>query len=116
MKTRIHALVGVVGLFGCAGVQIPPERLEKSEGAIRAAEEVGASGVPAAQLHLQLAKDEAAMARTMAKNGNDMAELELARADADAELAVGLAREASMHTAATAAGEDLNAVQARGTP
>jgi hypothetical protein len=40
----------------------------------------------------------------------------LARAESDAELALGLAREVSVHAEAVRANEDLKAVRDRGTP
>ncbi len=106
----------VLTLSGCATVQIPADRLESSESSVRSAEELGASKVPAARLHLQLAKDQTAAARKMAADGDQRATLVLARAEADAELALGLAREAAVHSDALRAAEDLKAVKARGTP
>jgi hypothetical protein len=108
--------LAVVGLAGCAATQLPPDRLEHSEASIRGAEEVGALGVPAAKLHLQLAQDQTALAKKMAANGDKRAILVLARAESDAELALGLAREVAVHTDALRAGEDLKAIRARGTP
>lgn len=116
MKTRLMLSLVVIGLTSCATIQIPPDRLEGSEASIRSAEELGALNVPAARLHLELAKDEAALAREMAAKGDERAVLVLARAEADAELALGLAREVAVHADAVRANEDLKAVQARGTP
>jgi hypothetical protein len=106
--------VAVLALAGCSAIQIPPDRLERNEASMRGAEEVGAVAVPAARLHLQMAKDETATAKKMAADGNKRAELYLARAESDAELALGLAREASVHKDALRAADDLKAVQARG--
>ena len=106
----------VVGLAACATVQVPPERLEHSQASIRGAEEMGANGVPAAKMHLQLARDQTELAKTMASNGDARAVLVLARAESAAELALGLAREVSDHSDALKATEDLKAVRARGTP
>lgn len=116
MMKALMMSVAVVGVLGCTAVQIPAERLERSEASIRGAEEVGASGVPTARLHLQLAKDQTATAKQMAANGEKRALLVLARAESDAELALGLAREASVHNDALKAAEDLKAVRERGTP
>jgi hypothetical protein len=104
------------GLSGCTTVQIPTDRLEKSEASIRGAEEVGALNVPAAKLHLQLAKDQTEAAKKMAAQGEQRAILVLARAESDAELALGLAREVTVHNEALRASEDLKAVRARGNP
>lgn len=105
-----------VGLAGCASLQIPPEKLERSEAAIRGAEEVGAAKVPAAKLHIQLARDQTEAAKKMAENGDERALLVLDRAQSDAELALVLAREVAMHGDATKAAEDLRALQTRTNP
>jgi hypothetical protein len=105
-----------VGFAGCSAVQIPPDRLQRSEASIRGAEEVGASAVPAAKLHMQLAKDQTNTAKKMAEAGDERALLVLARAESDAELAIGLAREVSVHAEAVRATEDLKAVRERANP
>ncbi len=115
MMKRLMMLLAVLGLAGCATVQLSPDQLANSEASIRGAEEVGASGVPAAKLHLQLAKDQTDTAKKMAAAGETRAVLVLARADSDAELAIGLAREVSVHQDALRATEDLKAVRSRGT-
>jgi len=114
IKELMLSLV-VLGVAGCTAVQIPADRLQQSEASIRGAEEVGANGVPAARLHLQLAKEQTETAKKMAANGEKRSLLVLARAESDAELALGLAREVSVHTDAQRATEDLKAVRARGT-
>ena len=112
----VLGLAMAMGLGGCATIPIPAYQLERSEASIRGAEEVGALGVPAAKLHLQLAKDQTLEAQKMAAHGDDRAVLVMARAESDAELALGLAREAAVHGDAAKATEDLNALRARGTP
>ena len=72
--------------------------------------------VDSARLHLQLARDQTDEAKKMAASGNDRAVLVLARAESDAELAVGLAREAKVHTDAVKATQDLAALHGRATP
>jgi hypothetical protein len=106
--------VAVVG-GGCASFQIPASQLERNQASIRGAEEVGAEEVPAARVHLQMAKDQTATAKRMAADGDERAALVLSRSEADAELALVIAREASTQTNAVAAAEDLRAVRARGT-
>jgi hypothetical protein len=115
MMKELMMSLAVVGLAGCTAVQIPADRLQQSEASIRGAEEVGASGVPAARLHLQLAKDQTDTAKKMAAAGEQRALLVLARAESDAELALGLAREVSVHADAVRATEDLKSVRERGT-
>jgi len=76
-------------IAGCSGGAVVNK--EPTTSAIRAAEEVGASGVPGASLYLQLAKEELVRAKALAANGEkEQAESMLERAEADAELAVAL--------------------------
>ena len=116
MMTKLTTTLLALGLMGCAAVPIPAYQLERSQASIRGAEEVGALGVPAARLHLELAKDETETAQKMANKGDARAVLVMARAESDAELALGLAREVSVHSDALKAAEDLKAIRARGTP
>jgi len=105
--------LAILGL-SCSSIRIPPGNLERTEASIRGAEEVGALGVPAARLHLQMARDQTLTAKRMAASGDERAVLVLARAESDAELALGMAREASVHAEALRAADDLRAVHARG--
>ncbi|HET6984429.1 MAG TPA: hypothetical protein VFI53_19955, partial [Myxococcaceae bacterium] len=79
---------------------INTEKLASSELSIRGAEEVGASGVPAAKFHLQLARDENTEAMKLAAAGDPRWEVLFARSEADAELALGLVRETTVHNEA----------------
>ena len=115
MMKELMVSLAIFGLAGCTSVQLPADKLEHSEASIRGAEEVGASGVPAARLHLQLAKDQTDTAKKMAAAGEKRSVLVLARAESDAELALGLAREVAVHVDAVRASEDLKAVRDRGT-
>ena len=115
MKTLLVSLAAL-GLGACSSAPINSERLASSESSIRGAEEVGASGVPAAKLHLQLARDETTEGKKLAAAGDPRSEALLARAESDAELALGLAREVTVHNEALKATEDLNAVRAKGAP
>lgn len=116
MTRKLIAALAVLACTGCASIQIPPERLERSQASIRGAEELGASSVPAAKLHLQYAKDQTEVAKRLAEDGDERAILVMARAESDAELALVLAREVATHREAMEAAEDLKAVQSRGTP
>lgn len=79
---------------GCASAPPPVERMEASQAAIRAAEELGAPKVPQAALHLQLAKEQSEAAKvSLAQGERERGEGLLLRAAADAELALALARE-----------------------
>jgi hypothetical protein len=115
MKLTMTALA-TLAIAGCAAVTVPPTELASSEASIRGAEEMGANGLPPARLHLQLARDQTEEAKKMAADGDSRAPLVLARAQSDAELALGLAREAKVHAEAVRATEALAALHARANP
>ena len=111
-------MAGVTGaalctLAGCAAA-VPQERLQSSAAAIRAAEEVGAQRVPQAALHLQLAKEQDVQAHKMIKDGDrEEAALVLTRAEADANLAVALARNAQEAQQAQVAADKVNSLKSQ---
>ena len=114
MIKQTAIVLAVLAGSGCAAFQIPSDQLERNQASIRGAEEVGAMSVPSARLHLQMAKDQTATAKQIAAAGDERAVLVLARAQSDAELALAMAREASVHADALKAADELKAVQARG--
>lgn len=90
----IGCLLLVLAAAGCSGGSGPALRTESSSSAIRAAEEVGAGGLPRASLHLQLAKEELARAESLSDKGEkEEAASYLMRAEADAELAILLSQQ-----------------------
>lgn len=102
-------LIGV-GAAGCATTQTL--HTESSTAAIRSAEELGASGVPQASLHLQLAKEAVDAATALNEKGEeDEAKSLLLRAEADAELAVALSRAATEKSEAQAAMDRVHKLQ-----
>ena len=105
----------LAAVAGCASTTPPTERMEASAGAIRAAEEVGATKVPSASLYLQLAREESDRAKTLIANGSpegksDASSL-LQRAQADAELALALAHESDDRAAAQKAIDKVIAIR-----
>jgi uncharacterized protein YqfA (UPF0365 family) len=113
MNTHVSKLTGstLVGLVAglvlaaCGGSMPPPsERLGSAEAASRTAHELGADKDPKAALHLKLAEEQIDQAKKlMADNDNKKADLTLQRANADAELAVMLAKEDAAKAEAEAA-------------
>lgn len=95
MKTIALGLVAVSALAaGCASTPLPAERMASSQASIRGAEVAGARNEPTAALHLRLAQENYDKATKMAKDGDgERAKLVLQRAEADAELALLLAKE-----------------------
>jgi hypothetical protein len=90
-----------VAAIGCGGAAVPQAELTSSQSAIRAAEEVGANNLPQAELHLKFAKDQVEKAKALiADDDNEEAKRVLMRAQADAELAISLAKESSVRAEA----------------
>jgi len=111
---RYRLMVGSLLLVGfAAGCSSNPAlRTESSSSAIRAAEEVGASDVPRAALHLQLAKEGLVRAEGLSERGKkEQAASQLLRAEADAELAILLSREQAEKTDASQAMERVRRLQ-----
>lgn len=97
MKSRIAMCLAALGLAaaGCAGTPPPTERLTTAQASVKASRMLGAEQVPQAELHLRLAEEEVDKAQRLIKaDENDDADLMLQRANADATLALALAREA----------------------
>ncbi len=110
----ICAAAGALCLAACATSAMPQERLIASQSSIRAAEEVGAEKVPAAALHLQLAREQIEQAKKFMQQGaNERADLVLQRASSDAELALALAREAPLRAQAQQAIDKLQALKTK---
>lgn len=107
MQMRWAAGLLFVGamLPACGGGSPPSERLVNAEAAIRGAMEINANvAPPRAALHLQLAQEQVDKAkRYIADSENQRAELALRQAQADAELAIALARNEEMKQRAEAA-------------
>jgi hypothetical protein len=104
---KLILALAVLGV-GCASVQLPPDQIEDFEAKVRTAMTIpsfadptddnrGAFGMSAARTHLELAADQVEVAKTMVRTGDPRALLLLARAQSDADLAVGIARKAEMH-------------------
>jgi phosphotransacetylase len=94
-RIGLFAALIAASLAACGGTPKPEARMASSEGAIRGAQEAGAQAVPQATLYLQLAQEEREKALQLVKDDeNHRASMMLARSEADAELAVALARAA----------------------
>jgi Domain of unknown function (DUF4398) len=77
-----------------ASFPAPTQRMADAESAARSAREVGADSQPVAKLEVKLADEEIVRAKALIAAGDyQRADFVLMRARADAELALGLARE-----------------------
>jgi uncharacterized protein YqfA (UPF0365 family) len=101
----IVSIAGLGFVAACGGGAPPSERLVNAEAAIRGAIEINANASPPrAALHLQLAQEQVDKAKRYIADGlNQRAELSLRQAQADAELAIALARNEEMNRRAAAA-------------
>jgi hypothetical protein len=112
MVRRMLTLAVFTLLARCASAPVQSEHLAQTEGPLRAAEELGAARVPEAALELKLAKDEIEQDKQFLKDGNKQrADMMLLRSQADAELAVALARKAPLEAEARNAAEQVKALQ-----
>jgi len=102
------AVPGLLMLLDCGGAPPPTDQLAASQAAIRAADELGAKENPKAALHLKLAQEQLAKAKTlMADDDNEAANLLLLRAEVDAELARSLSKKTRGLEAADEAADDI---------
>ncbi len=113
---RPHGVIVTVGFFLVAcgsSFPQPTDRLSSAEAAARSAKELGADNNPKAQLELKLAQEQIEQAKKLIADGdNKRADLVLQRANADAELAVMLAKEASAKAEAEKAQENMKNIKA----
>jgi hypothetical protein len=108
------AALAALAAVGCGGAAIPHDQLASSQAAVRAAEEVGAKNLPQAELHLKYAKDQIDRAKVLiADDENEEAKRVLLRAQADAELAIALAKEHAVRTEAYQAMQQVEALRQR---
>ena len=116
MRSRHNALIMLLfaACAGCGAAAGPPtSRVASTEAAIRSARELGAESVPAAALHLRFSQEQLENAKAaMVVDENERADLLLRRAQADAELAIGLTRELTATTGNQQAAEKLQQAKA----
>jgi hypothetical protein len=94
--------------IGCGGSPPPHAALNSTQAAIRAANEVGTDESPRAALHLKYARDQYALAQQLVeKEENERAAMLLRRAEADADLALSLSREATSEKQAKETSEQV---------
>lgn len=94
-----------LSLAACGPSYAPPvQRMADAQAAYRSAKEAGAEQDPRAQLHLKLAEEQFATAKTLLEEEeNRRADFWLIRSKADAELALALAQERATRADAEAA-------------
>jgi hypothetical protein len=117
MKKTWLYVASAAGLTACASAPIPTQQLVDSRADTRAAEELGAKQSPQAALHLQLAYENIDRAnKLIAAGDNERAHFVLLRADADAQLALAMSKEANTRGGAQRAVEKLQEMKSETTP
>ncbi len=117
LKLSLTIAAAVLGGACATTNTVSSEKTASSSAAIRAAEEVGATRTPDAALHLQLAKEQFEHASTVTNpKERDRADRLLMRAEADAELALALARSEGEKVEARKAIDKVKALKASATP
>ena len=115
MKSSITGLVVLVPILAFAaacGSSLPPAKAADTQASISAAAAVGAEQNPQGALHLKLARDQLQEAQRLIDAGkNDEARLVLDRADADAQLALMITREAEASQSLNKTRADVEALQ-----
>ena len=98
----------------CGGSSLPPAKVADTQSSISAAAAVGADQNPQAALHLKMARDQLKQAQGLLDDGkDDAARLVLERADADAEVALMITREAQASANVQKARSDVDNLQKR---
>jgi hypothetical protein len=117
LRSLAFAVLASAVAVGCASAPKPEAQIVSSEGAIRGATEAGATEVPAATLHLRLAREQRQAALAMIANGeNERARFLLARSEADAELAIALSRQAAAEKEVARANEQMRDLNRKVAP
>jgi len=108
VRTLVYWCISGTTLLACGGAAVPHDALSAAQAEVKGAEVGGAGENPKAALHVKLAKDQIEIAqKQIAEGDNEEAALTLARAQADAELALSLAKEAKAQGDASEASEQV---------
>ena len=106
------AVAGCLALVACGGAAVPRDQMTQAEAAVKGAEVGGANDEPKAALHLKLAREELAKAQNMINDGeNEDAARMVARAQADADLALALAKQAAARKDTAEAKEQIDQIK-----
>jgi hypothetical protein len=117
-KTMIrlaNTFVCTLLVVACGGSALPPAKVADTQSSITAAAAVGAEQNPQAALHLKMARDQLSQAQGLINDGkNDQARLVLERANADAEVALMITREAQAEANTRKAQAEVQGLQPTG--
>jgi hypothetical protein len=108
MRLPLAILASTVALAACgSSVPIPNDQFAAAQKDVGRAQESGATTVPDAKLHLQLANESLQKAKELMDKDNRRATSLIARASAEAELAMTMAKESAAKAEAQEASEKL---------
>jgi len=114
MMRLAATLLFATGMVACGSSAMPPAKVAETQSSISAAAAVGAEQNPQAALHLKMARDQLAEAQSLIDAGkNDAARLVLERADADAQVALIITREAEASAGVKKTQTEVDALQNR---
>lgn len=109
-------LVAGLVAVACGSADVSTQDVTETQASLQAAEKMGAEQEPQASLYLTYAREQADMAQELIEEDeNTRATMMLKRAQADAELAMSLAREADMRRQVSGTMERIQALQANVT-
>jgi hypothetical protein len=113
MSKLALGIFAIAAIAGCGGsFPAPSQRLSSAEAASRSARELGAEKEPKAALYLKYANEQIERSKGLIAAGDNRgADETLARANADAELALQLAKETTTRAEANEALEKLKALK-----
>jgi len=108
VRTLVYWCISGSTLLACGGAPVPHDALSAAQADVKGAEVGGAGENPKAALHVKLAKDQIEIAQKQIADGdNEEAARTLDRAQADAELALALSKEAKAQGDASEASEQV---------
>jgi len=95
MMRFLSTTLVTLSVVACGGTPLPPAKAADTQASISAAAAVGADQHPQAALHLKMARDQLKQAQDLSADGKeDEAKLVVERAEADAQVALMITREA----------------------
>jgi hypothetical protein len=114
MSRLVLFLAGSAFLCACSSVPVPNDQLTAAQAAVAKAEGGGAQDNPQASLRLKNANDQISEAKSLIdQEENEKAKRALERAEADAEVALGLARAEQLKAQAAAAQQEVKDLQSK---
>jgi hypothetical protein len=112
MMRFVSTTLLTLSVVACGGSSLPPAKVADTQSSISAAAAVGADQNPQAALHLKMARDQLKQAQDLLADGkDDQAKLVLERANADAEVALMITREAEASANVKKTQGDVQALQ-----